>query len=824
MPALASTRTRLLTTGLLSAAVLMACGLTLHPAQAQTSAPAGSSSVAAEMTFNIPAQPLAAALTAYGRQTRIQVSARAEDVANRTSAAVQGAFTAEAALTALLRGTGLMAATGSGGTLTLVPVPSGQSVPVLTPVVASAAPARGNGSPWEPTEGIVAHRAASASKSDTPLIRTPQSVSVITRDQMDAQKVESVAEALRYTPGVIGEPFGVDTRYDWTLIRDFSQAASGLYRDGLQLRSNSYASWRAEPYGAERIEVLRGPASVLYGQGDVGGLVNTISKRPTDGQQNEIQLTVGSNDLVQGAFDIGGRATADGNILFRVVGLKRDADTQVDYVRDERDYLAPSLTLLSDDRDTSLTLLASYQRDSTGSATNFLPAEGTVTPGAIGTLPLSFFSGDPNFDTYDKTQVSFGYELEHRFNSTFSIRQNARYAHLDLDYAALYGSGLVAVAVSPAADPGRTKLARGTLVSDPSTDSLAVDTQGRAEFSTGSIRHDVLVGVDVQRNVFQDRTGFGGATAATLLDLAHPVYGIAVARPAYSTVKDVTQLQTGLYAQDQIRLTDRWTLVAGGRHDWVSTTTEDLLKKTRDDHTDSAFTGRLGLVYETPFGLAPYLSYAESFQPVLDANKAGQAFDPEQGRQYEIGVRYQPPGQPVQATLAVFDLTKTNVVTTHPTDATDRVQTGEIRSRGLEASVTAEVTDGLNLVGSYTYLDMEKTRSNNGDQGKMPTGVPRHAASLWADYTVQGGPLAGLGFGSGVRYTGPSWGDTANTLRVDGAWLADAAVHYTLDSGVRLALNASNLFDERVVAQCSGQSACYYGQGQVVKATLGYRW
>lgn len=800
---------------LVSATLLSA----LPPLMADIS-PAAAQQNPAPRTFDIPAQPLATAIATYGRQSGLQVTVRAEDASNRTSSPVAGALAADAALTLLLQGTGLTATTATDGTITLLPLPPAPAgAAVLAPLsVAGTATAPGDTSPWEPTEGYTARRVASATKTDAPLIRTPQSVSVVTRAQMDSQKADSVVEALRYTPGVVGEPFGVDTRYDWTMIRGFSQAETGLYRDGLQLRSTGYASWRQEPYGAERIEVLRGPASVLYGQGDVGGLVNSISKRPVDGQKQEIQVTVGSHALMQEAFDVGGRADESGQILFRLVGLRRDADTQVDYVRDERTYFAPSLTVRSSDDATHLTLLASYQQDSTGSATNFLPAAGTIRPGATGRLPTSFFTGDPNFDTYDKTQYAVGYEFDHRFNDTFSIRQNARYAHLDLTYAALYGSGL------DSTDPTGTTLSRGVLVADPSTDSFTVDTQGRAEVTTGSIRHDVLVGIDIQRNDFKTRTGFAGASAATALNLRNPVYGISVTRPAYSTNEDVTQVQTGLYLQDQIALTDQLTVIAGGRHDWVETHTDNNSTNRETSSHDRAFTGKLGVVYEFPIGIAPYLSYSESFRPTLENNKAGKPFAPEQGHQYEAGLKFQPPGHESQITLAVFDLTKSNVVTTHPTDNTDKVQTGEIRARGFEASAVSRLTEELSLISSLTILDMEKTRSNNGDQGKAPTGVPKTTASLWGDYTFRSGPLSGFGLGGGVRYTGPTWGDSSNTLRLDSSWLADAALHYAITDTAHIALNASNLFNETVVAQCSSDSTCYYGQDRVIKATLGYRW
>jgi iron complex outermembrane receptor protein len=657
--------------------------------------------------------------------------------------------------------------------------------------------------------GYKATRATTATKTDTPLIEAPQSISVITRDRLEAQNVQSLAEALRYTPGVQGEPFGFDPRFPSLQIRGF-QAFRGLYRDGLQVNQFGIPQFRVELYGVERIEVLRGPASVLYGQNNPGGIVNFVSKRPTALPFREVELQMGSFNLFQGAFDLSGPVTKDGTLLFRLTGLARDSDTQVEFVEDDRLFIAPTLTWRPR-AGTTLTILGHYQSDSTD-FTSSLPAEGTVLSNRFGRIPVSRYSGEPGFAGYDRTQSAIGYLFEHQAGDAWTFRQNARYDYLDVGQQGLFGTGLQA---------DQRTLNRLSFDSESDKHAFAIDTQAQARFVTGPLAHTLLGGLDYQRLT---ESVFGGCCpAGPPIDVFDPVYGQAVPRPPINLDTDTTLEQIGLYLQDQIKLYERLVLVLGGRHDWASSDTDDRISGTSTEQEDRAFTARAGLVYLFDVGVAPYVSYSESFLPIVGTNLFGEPFEPERGQQYEIGVKYQPPGTKSFVTVAAFDLRRQNVLTADPTNPFNRVQTEEVRSRGVELEGIASLPFGLDVVASYTYLDTEITKSNAGDEGKRPLIVPEHLASLWADYTIRGTSCAGLGFGGGVRYIGSTFGDTANTLEVPDYTLADAAVHYEW-RGLRFAVNAKNLFDKEHVASCFGPTFCRYGDGRTVIGTVGYRW
>ncbi len=665
-----------------------------------------------------------------------------------------------------------------------------------------------------PVNGYVAGRSATATKTDTPLIETPQSISVITRERLEAQNADSLQEALRYTPGMTGESFGFDTRADFLRIRGFDARTTGLYQDGLQLNSGvGFAAFRLEPYGAERIEVFRGPTSVLYGQANPGGLINFVSKRPTLESFHEAELEVGNDDRYEGKFDLSGPIWGSETVFSRLTGFAREADTQVDFVENDRVYFAPALTWTFSSN-TNLTLLTSYQRDRTGTPAQFLPSSGTVLPNPNGQIPMHRFPGEPGFDKFDREQISAAYLFEHAASDTWTFRQNARYSHLDVEYDTLFGVGF-----DPTANDQRT-LARLSLATRPVTDAFTIDNQAQARFTTGPFGHTLLFGIDCQRNRFDDRLGFGSASS---IDVYDPDYGVAVDIPAFTVNTDTLQQQIGLYVQDQIKLYDQWVFLLGGRHDWADSEIEDRKANTTTELHDTEFTGRAGLVYLSGIGLAPYASYSESFLPIAPA--FGQTFEPETGQQYEIGLKYEPPGANAFVTLAAFDLRRQNTLTGV---ATIPVQAGEIRTRGVELEGVASLDFGLDLIATYTYLDAEITESNDGDEGQRPLGVPEHAASLWAGYTIQSGALARLGFGGDVRYEGSSTGNNIPSVgnpifEVSDYTLVDAVAHYDWKN-LRIAVNAQNLFDKEYVAQCGGPTSCFYGAARQIVGSIRYRW
>lgn len=650
-------------------------------------------------------------------------------------------------------------------------------------------------------------------KTGTPLIEMPQSVSVITSEQIRDQGVDNLAQALRYAPGVNGEPFGFEPRTTFIRLRGFDATTTGLYRDGLQLRNPRFAvGYNIELYGAERVDVLRGPASVLYGQGNPGGLINYVSKRPKPYTFGEAELEVGSFDQFQGQFDVNGPVTDDGSLAVRLTGLARNSDTQVDFIDNDRLFVAPALTWRPT-IDTSITFLGYYQQDESR-ASQALPSEGTREPNPNGRIPTDLFTGEPDVDQYDREEFSVGWLAEHELTEGWILRQNARYYSSELDDVTVFVNGLDQTDL-------RT-LNRFAFGSFGDLDGFAIDNQSQWRFATGGLKHTLLLGLDYQDVEVASLQTFGLAPA---LDAFDPVYGQPVDEPPPFGDTDTTQKQTGLYLQDQVEIGDHWVATLNARYDEAETTTRDLLFDARTEQDDEEFTGRIGLVYLADNGLAPYVSWSTSFLPSLGTNADGDPLEPETGEQLEAGVKYQPPGARSFVTVSLFDIERDNVVEFDPATFLP-IQTGQIRSRGFEVEAVADFRWGLDVIASYSYLDMEIRESVFDAQlGERPAQVPDHKASIWGDYQVQGGPLSGLGFGLGVRYNGESFGNVPNTVEVDGYTLVDAAVYYDLGQ-VELSLNVQNAFDNRHVPGCFVRASvlCTYGQVRTVSGSIRYHW
>lgn len=670
-------------------------------------------------------------------------------------------------------------------------------------------------SAWGPVEGFVATRSATGIKTDTPIVEIPQSISVITPDRMEQLGANTLSEALNYTAGVRSDIYGTDSRYDWLSIRGFDAYFPGFYFDGLFARNNNtWAAWKVEPYGAERIEVLKGPSSVLYGQMNPGGLVNIVTKRPKPEPFGEVGIQFGNFDRIQPYFDIGGNVTEDGKVLYRFTGLGLSTDTQVDYVTDDRFYLAPAVTFRPSS-DTTLTVLGYYLDEKTGVTSNFLPAEGSLLPNPNGRVRRSFFSGEPNNDHFDTEQWAVSYFLEHRFNDVWRVRQNARYGRIDLDFTSLYGTGL------DPTDPTKRLFLRNAFFSDESVGQFVIDNQAQANFSTGAIDHTLLVGVDYQNNQFKQLSGDGPASP---IDMYKPVYGEFVDTPPLFADADITLAQTGTYIQDQAKLFDRFILVAGGRYDWARNVVDDHLWGADTEQNDEGFTWRVGGVYLGPYGISPYASYATSFLPISGFDPfTGSPFDPETGQQYEAGIKFQPEGRKTLMTFSAFDIRRQNYLTYD--NLFNPRQTGEILSRGLEFETVAELWKGVDFIAAYTWLP-EFTITETSDPlelNKREPITPEHMASAWLHYRFGHGRFKGFGFGGGVRYIGETFGDSINSelMIVPAITLFDAVIDYEA-GGWRFAVNATNLEDETYVASC--WDTCYYGGARTIVGTIRRRW
>lgn len=680
-----------------------------------------------------------------------------------------------------------------------------------------------------PVNGVVAKVSGTATKTDTPLLETPQSISVVTREQMDQQGVQSVPQALQYSSGVAADTRTNFSGFDIVYGRGF---LLDRYLDGLRYPPGSSSTTaQIEPYGLERLEYLHGPASVLYGAGSPGGIIEAISKRPLDESYHEVSLTFGNFDHIEGAFDFSDKITADGKWSYRLTGVARDFDSQVNFNEQERYFIAPSLSwkpVLG----TTITFLSSFQHDPETGLYAQLPLYGL--PKGAPTLDRSTYLGEPNYNDNHRDQQSVGYALESKINDTWTVRQNLRYMHVDgtLNQFQPLPSSFGGVVTFDAAT-GQYMMPRYVLTSNTEQNQFAVDTNAEAKFWTGPLAHKFLAGVDYQH--YQERTFFSQSaqfplSTSNLINIYDPVYGNGVRGITVSST-DANQIlnQVGVYAQDQIKL-DRWLFTIGVRGDFSDVSTNNFLTHSRSDQDDKAFTQRYGVSYLFDGGWAPYFSYATSFQPVVGTNPTTQeAFVPTTGEQYEVGIKYQPTGYNALFTLAAYDLTQQNVQTIN--SALQTVQTGEIRSRGIEFESKFNLTKNFDVIGSYTYDEVETTKDGNPNNiGKRPLNIPMNTAALWGYYTFHESWADGFGFGAGVRYVGSTAGDTANSFFVSAHTLFDLAAAYDFGKlsprleGMSVQLNVQNVGDLTYVAQCIDEMNCSYGNGRTILTTLKYQW
>ncbi|WP_311276622.1 TonB-dependent siderophore receptor [Methylobacterium sp. WCS2018Hpa-22] len=665
-----------------------------------------------------------------------------------------------------------------------------------------------------PVDGYVATRSATATKTDTPIIRTPQSISVVSADQIKAQGSQTLSEAVRYTPGIYANQFGPDTRLDWFLIRGFSATESGLFRDGLQLFQTGFANFRIDPFGAERIELLRGPAATLFGGSPVGGLINIVSKRPTFTPLRYLELGGGSFSQRYAAFDLGGPVDESGHWFYRLTGRFQNGDAQVNFAPEDRYYIAPSFTYKPDGA-TTFTVLTSFQRDETGGAGQFLPYFGTVRTNASGLrIDRKLNASDPLVDRYTRNQANLGYDFEHHVDDVWTVRQNFRFSFTEVSDSRYVANGYNNAA--------QTELARYGFLTTPRAGIFTVDNQAEARFNDGTFGHTVLMGVDYKRYSLSDNQA--STFPAPSLNILAPRYFQAAAAPAPYRVLNQQLQQVGLYAQDQIALTERLTFLIGGRQDFVDNNIDSKIPAgTSTQISESAFTGRLGLIYNLDNGLAPYITYGTSFNPTAGADVNNRPFKSETGEQVEIGTKFQPVGWNTLFTFAAFDLVRNNTLTPNPVSLFTNLQIGSVRSRGFELSATATLAEGLNLTAAYTLYGLRTIEGTDLDLGKVPVGIPQTLASLWADYTIPVGTFKGFGFGGGVNYVGQSYADVANTLVVPEYVTFDAAVHYDY-AGWRAAVNMINVGDKRFVSSCSSATACFYGTQRKIVASVSYKW
>jgi iron complex outermembrane receptor protein len=694
-----------------------------------------------------------------------------------------------------------------------------------------------------PVNGIVAKKTATAGKTGRPILKTPQTVNVVGRDEMEQRGAQTVTEALRYTAGIAAE-IRPNTRYDIGYIRGFGGLQNWFdFVDGMKMqRGISYNAPAMDAWNIERVEVLKGPASVLYGQIMPGGLVNQVTKKPQAEASNEVRLTIGAPAQLEAGFDFTGPVAGNDDVKYRLVGLGRYQESNVKFSKTERFFLAPSVTY-DGLEDTSITLYGGYLNDPSSVYPVFLPLQGTILPnGTNAAIPYDFNVEGDNYSAFKREQAWLGYEINRDVTDSLSFTQKFRFMKTDTDFKGLAVTGI----------SGTTLQRRASHTAD-SARQVTIDNQLKYETETGPIKHTLLGGFDYQ---FIDANRYLGQSTGTYgINYLNPVY-TTIATPAYTTYHTMKRHQLGFYAQDQVDL-GPIAATFGGRYDRViydyransynaatGVITPASIGSTSQSVGD--FTWNAGAAYQFANGVTPYASYATSFEVNVGTGLGGVAYKPTRAGQFEAGVKYQPDGFDGLFTFSYFDIEQSNVLTSTGITGTSangcsasicQSQLGKVRSRGVELEGKAEVLPGLDLIASYAYVHARVTEDTDATLiGTTPAGVPTHQAGLWANYTFdEASNLGGLGIGGGIRYMGESSGSyLSGFVKVPSYTLVDAAISYDFGvkspnmKGLKLTVSASNLFDRHYVASCGSSSTaigtCYYGTGRVVKGVLSFKW
>ncbi|MGN7295093.1 TonB-dependent siderophore receptor [Rhizobium sp. SAFR-030] len=680
-----------------------------------------------------------------------------------------------------------------------------------------------------PVQGYVPRQTTAGAKTGADLKDIPQSVSVVGREELDDRGVTNkIDEALRYTAGVSAEPFGTDADTDWVYIRGFDATQTGVFYDGLNLYGYGFGGFQLDPFMLERVEVLKGPASVLYGGANAGGIVNLVRKRPTDEPLTYTEAGINTNGNAFFGFDLSDAVGSSETMTYRLTGKIAGGDNYSDFSNDFRGFIMPQLTIAPDEA-TKVTLWGSFSGlDQLHGGGGFFPYVGTVVdaPG-FGRIARDAFYGEPGIDTGVSNQEMVGYEVEHEFDSGWKVSQNARYAHLYKYENAPYLYGWYSPTLGSVSSPATSDFQLNRLGFDQTSkvNTFLIDNRLEGEVDTGPLQHALLFGLDYK---YYELSNYQASTSATPISASNPIYGAAQsANNSYSN-QTITQKQIGLYAQDQLRFGDGWLVTLNGRYDHVETSTRNgptFWSPTQDftyDYSKSAWTGRAGLAYEFDNGLTPYVSVASFFNPVI-AVSATPDNKPEEGVQYEAGLKYEPTFVDGLFTASLFHLTKKNVVVTDPGTFLSS-QIGEVESRGVELEAKVNLNDDWKLLGSFTYTDLEvKEDIVPAYVGKSPYIVPDVQAALWLDYSVPVPALEGLSIGAGVRYQGESWANRENTLKVPDATVFDAAIRYKKD-GWEGSINVANVFDKEYVRGCGGATTCGYGEARTVLFKLSKSW
>ena len=800
-------------------------------------------------SFAIAPQPLSSALLQFSDATQIEVLFDATIARDLQTQGVSGDYAPEEALRMLLQDTGLSYRTTSAGSVTLeqaaglpiVPAPTVQSPPTEpTPQAVSRPAAQKSVKVPEivvkdvrerddDAQTYIAEESTTATRTDTPIRDVPQSIQVITRKVIEEQRTFRLQNTLENVSG-INATESAASLYDSLIIRGFSATDRSYFRNGLL---DPFAQFTAsDTYNIRRLEVLKGPAAVLYGQGDPGGVINIVTNKPLPNAGYSANVTLGNFNFYRSELDATGPLNADKTVLYRLNVAGQKAGSFIDYANRDLAAIAPSITWLMSSR-TSLTVEADYLRRWSNDPYG-LPAQGTILPNFNGPIPRNRSVTLGDFSTFNRTSYRFGYDLTHQFNDKWSIRNAFRHTIVEDDKNNLYAGGFFL-------EPDERTFQRFQVlqpaVARRHANSMVTNVVGHIRFL--EMDHTLLTGVELRQEK-TDQFIFTSGSAPSL-DLFAPNYLLSPLPFDGDRVSFQADNKTAaFYVQDQITLLPNLKIMGGLRFDYVHQSTQSTTESHASDN--HAVSPRLGLVYQPIEPISLYTSWTKGFQPSSPSsfNPNGNLFKPERSTQYEVGMKTFLFDNRVSATLAWFHLTRENLLTPNPDPALAlqgfSVQTGEQRSQGVELDVTAQITPGWNIITGYAYTDAEVTKDNDLSLvAKRLANVPYNKFTLWSTYHFQEGPLQGFGFGGGL-FAYSSRNSTIFEGQVDmpGYIRADAALYYNRDlqkgnwlgaKGVNVALNIRNLLDQRYVATSyNGSSQFFFGEPRTVLATVGLRF
>lgn len=627
-------------------------------------------------------------------------------------------------------------------------------------------------------------------RTDTDILDVPQAIQVIPEQVLEDQDSQSLGDSIRNSAGISTGRVSSDSSATQLVIRGFS--SDNILRNGLRDATQRFSSGLGN---VDRVEILRGPASVLYGFGDLGGTVNIVTKQPLDQPTYSLEYTLGQFNTHNASLDFSAPFGVDNPLGYRLNASYSSANSFRDFEENEGWFVSPAVRLIATD-DTTLTAdLEYFKLVSNGSAPE-LPSSGTLIDNPNGTVARSANLGEPSLVEGEVTVTRLGYQFEHRFSPNWRVRNELLASVVE------FSENTFVLPISLEAD--QRTLRRGLGSNPSSISSYTFNTNAIGTFNTGSLEHQLLAGVELSHEKLRDEIE---VLRLESIDIFDPIYRPNEVGPLVLLREDnqTTTNAIAFYLQDQITISDNLILVLGGRFDSVRQNYEDFRDPDFSfDRTQSAFSPRAGLVFKPEDNLSFYASYSQSFKPLalrstsrnLTTNEriVGDPYIPERGRQFEVGFKADLWDDRLSTTLALYHLTRTNVDVTSGSDTLVRAQVGEQRSQGVELTVSGELSSGWNIVGSYAYTDAVITNDDRFEVGNRLANVPRHAASLWTTYEIQEGALEGFGFGIGLFYQGEREGDLGNSFTLPSYLRTDASLFYRRDR-LRVALNFKNLFN-----------------------------